>query len=407
MVTSYKMAKCPETVVTFLEDLTSKIYHQAEVEKDILLQRKKLTEGTESSELYPWDIPYYIQQVEKDHHGTSLDNLSAYFSIENCIEGLRLLCTSLFGIQLVQVDFDNGESWASDLKKLELREENGDLIGHLYLDLYPRSNKYYNAAHFQICSGRIKPSSWTQKKPVATAALVCNFNVSRSFALGLSDNCLLNHSEVQILFHEFGHALHSLLSRTELQHLSGTRGELDFIETPAQLMEYFTFDEKFLQLFAKHYVTGASIPTDMVKSLNESRNRFQAIHVQQQILYSMFDQAISGPKFDHVAGVSSVASTDLLRHLEYVHRGFDIEQSNFWHARFTHFINYGSSYYSYLYAKAFAADIWHTCFESDPLSRESGQKYRDEILRWGGAKDPIDMLEAMLGRHMQVSSFSN
>mmetsp|Transcript_5293 Transcript_5293/g.6101 ORF Transcript_5293/g.6101 Transcript_5293/m.6101 type:complete len:150 (+) Transcript_5293:3-452(+) len=142
----------------------------------------------------------------------------------------------------------------------------------------------------------------------------------------------------------------------------------------------------------------------MVKDLKASKSMFQAIHIQQQILFAMFDQSLFGPDFDHSAGVNSEKTNKLITKLEEIYRGFPHEKSNFWHARFTHFVSYGATYYSYSYARAFAADLWHTCFASNPLCRQAGQKYRDEILQWGGVKDPNEMLQGMLGRPLCVDA---
>lgn len=146
-------------------------------------------------------------------------------------------------------------------------------LRYIYLDLYPRANKYNHAAHFTVRCGRRLTNSQSYQIPVV--ALVTNF--SRPAA---NQPSLLTHAELETLFHEFGHAMHSLLSRTEFQHLSGTRAQLDFVETPSHLFEYFAWDHRVVGKFAKHYLTDEPIPEEMMKNLRRSKSMFGAMDAQ-------------------------------------------------------------------------------------------------------------------------------
>ena len=211
---------------------------------------------------------------------------------------------------------------------------------------------------------------------------------------------VISHAQAKTLFHEFGHALQALLSRTGLQHFSGTRGELDFVEAPSQLMEYLCYDARVLPMFARHHTTREPIPAATVAALNEARKAFSALELQQQIAFAVGDQLIFG-------GVAQdkpfheMSDAEVERALERLHaRYLSVPHvpGTCWPARFGHLATYGAAYYSYTYARAFAADLWHTCFEADPLDARVGRRYRQEVLRFGGSKDPKLMLREMLGR---------
>ena len=217
-------------------------------------------------------------------------------------------------------------------------------------------------------------------------ALVSNLSAGRDGSL--------THGEVETLFHEFGHALHSLLSRTKFQHMSGTRASMDFVETPSHLMENFVWDPRFLNIMARHCDTGAPKPNHMIQQLVKSRYEFHAIERRNQIIYAMFDQKLFGKQVDKT-GSTTIQLFDQL-HKDY---GVPHLPGTHWHTRFGHLVTYGAGYYGYLFSQVFATDIWKVCFEENCLSREAGDRFWHQILAHGGAKDPWQMLTDMLGHH--------
>jgi len=407
--TSYRMAGTPEVVHQFLNDVNAEIAPTALEEVRSLEKLKHERERVPAERLQSWDVSYYTEQALRFEHGSLLDEACQFFPLSGCIQGLMQICKELFDLEFQLVAMDPGESWADGVQKLEVRESDGKPAGVLYLDLYNRAGKFGNPAHFQVrCSHLRRPLGYFSEKlgyapseapgteyyRLPTSVLVCNFE---------KGGTLLHHGQVQTLFHEFGHALHSLLSRTEFQHLSGTRGELDFVETPSQLMEYFCFDKRVLKLFALHHRTGEPIPDEIVAALTGARSKFQAMELQQQVMFAACDQVLFGKEEilrsvednPQAASVTLSALQNKYSHIPYV-------EGTFWISRFSHFVNYGAAYYSYTYARAFAADIWHTCFREDPLNRKAGQKLRESIFQHGGSKDPHVMLEEMLGRPTSI-----
>jgi intermediate peptidase len=280
------------------------------------------------------------------------------------------------------------------VRKFTFREhEHGDSMGTMYLDLHPRPGKYTHAAHFTVRCGCLETPPDSPDPPVYQApiiALVCNLSSASS---GLS------HSEVETLFHEFGHALHSLLSRTKFQHLSGTRAAMDFVETPSHLMEHFCWDAQFLKVLAVHPMTGEPLPDHMIHKLQASRHEFASLERQNQILYALFDQMLFG------ASTESLSTRDLFAKL---HKDLSVPYADgtHWHSRFGHLVTYGAGYYGYLYSQVFAGDIWNECFQNDSFSGQAGHDYWHKLLTHGGAKDPTAMLTDLLGRPPKAHFFS-
>jgi len=243
-----------------------------------------------------------------------------------------------------------------------------------------------HAAHFTILSGCMEAlDDATFQLPVV--ALVCN----------LSDSSIMSHSEVKTVFHEFGHVLHSLLSRTTFQHLSGTRAALDFVETPSHLIENFVWDRNFLNKFARHHQTGAVMPEELQNQLIRSRSQFKSINVQNQILYSRLDQALFGKPIPK-------ETTEIFAEL-YQDSNVPYAAGTHWHTRFGHLVTYGAGYYGYLYANVFSSDIWREQFAPNSLSRDAGERLWSEMLGKGGSKDPSEMLKSVLGREPSVESY--
>ena len=371
----------------------------------LLSKTKQQIEG--NATLDPWDINYYSGMIKAHCHQDLNQNVSQYLSISNCINAMQLLVHELFGITMQESKLSLIEQWdvhdntissSTKIRKFQFTGPDDRPLGTMYLDLHPRDNKYNHAAHFTVRCGCAKSPHIHGRNSHATTddeeqyqypiiALVCN----------LSDSVTLSHGEVETLFHEFGHALHSLLSRTKFQHLSGTRTALDFVETPSHLFENFVWDTKFLQLLGRHHSTGEEMPMTMIQQIQQSRYQLASIERQNQILYSLFDQTIFGSP-----GTSNKSSTQLFGEL---HKQLNVPyaEGTHWYTRFGHLVSYGGGYYGYLYSQVFARDIWTQCFQQRSLDRKAGNQLWHKMLRYGGAKDPHMMLNDVLGRSPEIN----
>lgn len=417
---SDKMAETPENVFQFLDMVMQAA--KARYIQDIQLLNKVKSQVEETSDpLQPWDLTFYTGMVKEHMFHQSDDNdsasLSGYFTIDQSIEGMKILVQKLFGIQMKEVPLPDKERWDLDdsmdssltgsrsrIQKFEFFSQDSSPLGTMYFDLYPRSGKYSHAAHFTIRCGKIhNPSSpdSSSEAQLPIVALVCNL----APAYSNSKVAILSHSEVETLFHEFGHGLHSLLSRTSFQHLSGTRAVMDFVETPSHLLEHFVWNKDFLNIIGRHYSSGNNIPEENIENLIRGRYAFKAMEVMNQSVFAKFDQTIHGPP--HLwKGNDNKSTTEIFASLHH-QNGLFYAPGTHWHSRWGHLVTYGAGYYSYLYADIFAADIWNVNFGggSKAFDRESGKRYWDEVLVHGGSKDPNTMLRSVLGREPNAESF--
>lgn len=189
--------------------------------------------------------------------------------------------------------------------------------------------------------------------------------------------------------------MHSLLSHTEFQHLSGTRAQLDFVETPSHLFEYFAWDYRVVSEFAKHYQSNAPIPKQMMEGLKQSKNMFAAMDTQTQCLYALLDLKIFGPQ---PLPFEPSTTTGALKQLQNTTTLVPHVEGTYWHTRFGHLIGYGAGYYSYLYARVFASDIWRARFFDQPLDGSAGERLFEQLMVHGGARDPQEMLRDLIGK---------
>ncbi|KAL1222217.1 Mitochondrial intermediate peptidase [Cardamine amara subsp. amara] len=383
----HNLAKSPKVVTSFLEELSKTVKPKAEEEFIAIRDFKRKKSGNKSAELEPWDETYYTSMMKSSVNDVDTAVVASYFPLPQCIEGLKVLVESLFGATFHTVPLAPGESWHPDVLKLSLHHPDEGDLGYLYLDLYSRKGKYPTCACFAIKGGR-KISETEYQLPLL--ALVCNF--SRD---GDSSVVKLNHSEVEVLFHEFGHALHSLLSRTDYQHFSGSRMAIDLAELPSNLFEYYAWDYRLLKRFARHYSTGEIIPEKLVNSLQGARNMFAATEMQRQVLYALIDQMLFGEQPETGRDVSH-----LVAELKRQHTNWNHVEGTHWHIRFSHLVNYGAGYYTYLYARCFASTIWQSVCEEDSLSLSTGTVLREKFFKHGGAKDPAELLRDVAGNEI-------
>jgi len=266
-----------------------------------------------------------------------------------------------------------GEGWAPDVAKLRaIHAEEGEL-GFVYLDLRPRRGKFTGAAHFVITAGR--------RGAPARVALVASMGAG-------GPNSRLSHAEVEQLFHEGGHALHSLLSRTAYQHLAGTRGAQDTVEVPSTLLERLAWHPQALATWA-HDAAGTPIPGELVRRLRGARAACAAGDALQQARLALMDLALHG------AGGAAPATPADVAQVAMDAMGASEPGA---HLRLFHLVGYGSTYYSYLYGSSLSGAAWDELdMEAAPLSRQAGDRLWAKWLRKGGAADPSSAVKSLLG----------
>ncbi|TPX60897.1 hypothetical protein PhCBS80983_g01423 [Powellomyces hirtus] len=430
-----KMAGTPENVISFLESLSDLHKPRAEVELDRLrsLKATHVAKGA-SRDIQAWDRFYYSQFIAPSaviarpdvladpFHAApptsyKSDPISAYFSVGATFQGLSQLFKSLYGVTLEPATVAPGEVWHSDVRRLDVMHEKDGKIGTIYCDLFSReageSRKYENAAHFTVrCSRRIDDEerfgsayhAGSMKIPGFEKDVVEN-GTKKRYQLPIvvlvtafrrpSDHmpALLNLWEVETLFHEMGHAMHSMLARTDYQHIAGTRVPMDFVEVPSIFMENFAKSPEMLSSFARHYQTGDTVPLDLLRSARAASATTDAFDTQHQLQLSLLDQMYHSP----LALQPGFNSTAVLAESQRLYNVFPPIKDAAWQVQFTHLFSYGATYYSYFWSRRWASRIWRKWFRGrdEQAWKEGGELLRTELLGCGGGRDPWTGLEKL------------
>lgn len=406
---SDKMAGNPENVMRFLNGLLDKTLPGAKKELSVLEQIKRQASGNTAGILQAWDKSYYASQLlyQKRNKTKTAHMLSEYFSVGTVVQGLSRIFDKIYGIRFVPTETKTGETWHHDVRRLDVVSESEGLIGIMYADLFQREGKSPNPAHFTVrCSREIYPdelahmgSSPISKVPtldidgkvfqIPTIALICDFTTPHDLYPSL-----LSYQEVETLFHEMGHAIHSMLGRTSLHNVCGTRCATDFVELPSVFMENFASNPESLALFARHYSSDSPLPYQQLERHLNEQSYFKDVEQYTQIKMAMLDQVLHG---NIAEGIKSgrFNSQKLYDDLENDRPLFPPSPSS-WHGSFGHLFGYGASYYCYLLDRQMADIVWKKLFAKNPLSREAGSKMKNEVLQWGGSRDPWECIAGVL-----------
>lgn len=385
------LAESPDLVLNFLK-LVSKEVRPLAKEDFREMEKMKKEQYRYARDLAPWDVPYFTGQARQSKFSMSGSDLAPYFSLGAVMDGLSSLLRNLYNVSLKVQEPLPGELWTSDVYKLAVMHETEGLLGYIYCDFYERIGKAHQDCHFTIRGGKLLPDG-TYQDPI----VVLHLNLP---APTWSTPSLLTPGMVENLFHEMGHALHSMLARTQYQHVTGTRCSTDFAEVPSILMEFFAMDPRVLRTYARHYKTGEPIPDTLLEKLVASKSVFAASEMQLQTFYSMLDQRYhSEERWD-----STTTTTQILEKVQNEYYGLPYVPNTAWQLRFGHLVGYGAKYYAYLVSRAVASWIWQKYFVDNPFSRDMGEKYRREVLAHGGGKPPRAMVGEFLGREVTAES---
>lgn len=432
MTLTDKMAKSPEAVTQFLDALAAANKPLVKDEINELLELKKgdAKSGNFPNQLNAWDRDYYQHRLLSSLRSKARtpDFLSAYFSLGTVMQGLSRLFNRLYGIRLVPREAAPGETWNDDVRRLDVVDEKEGHIAVIYCDLFSRAGKSPNPAHFTVrCSRRIhddeieEASALAQNAPdlfsnpyeavsdglslnfskrdngnlyqLPTIALICDFTLpQRSININTQRPALLTFREVQTLFHEMGHALHSICGRTSLQNVSGTRCATDFAELPSVLMEHFASAPEVLALYARHWETDMPLDPQRIQDRIALDKKTHASEVEAQILLSMLDQSYHGTLPVELGATDGAPfdSTKVYRDVWNKYSAIPEPAGTKWQGFFGHLFGYGATYYAYLFDRAIAGKIWKDVFQRTQMGAvdpAQGELFREEVLRHGGGRD--------------------
>jgi intermediate peptidase len=413
---SDKMAKSPESVTSFLDGLAqvNAPHVREEMQQLLALKQADAHLSSTSSTLNAWDREFYTQKLLNANRSRARtpDVLSAYFSLGTVFQGLSRLFHRLYGIRLVPRETHPGETWNDSVRRLDVIDDHEGHIAVIYADLFERAGKSPNPAHFTLrCSRRISDEEMQEAADISsqssspfntateavndglavshnprdgnalyqlpTIALICDFALPPK---GSTRPSLLTFRELTTLFHEMGHALHSICGRTALQNVSGTRCATDFAELPSVLHENFASAPEVLALYARHWETDVPLDPSRIAERVDVDRRMQGAETESQILLAMLDQRY------HSAGFSG-DSKAVYHEVWKEYAMLEEPRGTSWQGFFGHLFGYGATYYSYLFDRAIAGKIWREVFEGDATKEGAGERYREEVLKWGGGRD--------------------
>ncbi|MFA9390551.1 MAG: M3 family metallopeptidase [Prolixibacteraceae bacterium] len=383
-----RMAQSPKKVHQFLSELHRASSKHAHLEID---EVKKLAEQLgQNDELMPWDLSYYSEKLKERQYSIDENMVKSYFKLENVIEGVFGLATTLYGITFHKVD--HIETYHNEVSTFEVYDEDKKLVSILYTDFHPRESKQSGAwmTEFRAQSN----VNGQMKRP--HISICCNFTQPTA-----NKPSLLTFSEVTTLLHEFGHAIHGMLANTTYPSLSGTNVYQDFVELPSQLMENWGTELEWLQKFAFHYKTGEPIPQELLQQLIKARNFQSGYLSERQLTFALLDMAwheIEAPCRKDIDAFEKEACT-LTQYLPVV-EGTCISTT------FSHIFSgsYAAGYYGYKWAEVLDADAFSAFKAKGIFNSEIANRFKTELLEKGGTVHPMKLYLNFRGQEPKLDA---
>ncbi len=383
------MAHTPANVYDLLNRLRDAYYEPMKQELATLSAFASEMEGQEIT-LAPWDYSYYSTKYKAANYDFDEEALRPYFELSHVVKGVFGLATRLYGLQFTVND--SIEVYHPDVKAYDVTNEAGEFIGVLYTDFFPRPSKRPGAWMTNF-SEQFVDNAGVDHRPLVS--IVMNFTKPTS-----ETPSLLTPYEVETFMHEFGHALHGLLSRVHYQTLSGTSVLHDFVELPSQFNENFLTEKEFLDSFAFHYITGEAVPEELINKLKAQAQYGAAYACMRQLTFGFLDMAwhtTTAPVEDPIA-FENAAIADV--------QTFEPIEGTMISPTFSHIFSggYAAGYYGYKWAEVLDADAFSLFRENGIFDRATADSFRTNILERGGSEDPAELYRCFRGRDPQIDA---
>ena len=382
-ITADKMMKSGDNAAAFIARVVKIARPRAERDYQELLARKaKDFKAVDLVEDYEKD--YYANKVKAESYAFDAQDARPYFAYPAVEKGLLDITGEIFDLTYTVVA--DAELWHPSVKAFDVSRA-GKKLGRVYLDMHPRAGKYKHAAQFTKTTG-------VKGVQLPEGALVCNFpNPADGPAL-------MEHRDVVVMFHEFGHLMHNLLGGDQRWiEQSGVATEWDFVEAPSQVLEEWAWSHETLARFAVHYQTGAAIPAELVARMRRAKQFGIGIFTLQQMFYASVSLEFhrSDPATLDMGAESERLQTELtpFRHVYGTH----------FHTSFGHLAGYSAIYYTYMWSLVIAKDLLAPLLQHGLMNKQWTHRYRDAILVPGGTRDAADLVEDFLGRKFSYAAF--
>jgi oligopeptidase A len=389
LVTEERMAKTGAEARRFVEDLTQKSRPAFERERAELLAFRRELEGPDAPALAPWDVGYYSEKLKRARYAFDDEALRPYFSFESVLDGAFRLAERLFDVRIAPAA---GRSvWHESVRTFQLFDASGRELGLFYVDPYPRDSKRGGAWMHGLVAA---------VPPARHLAVFCA-NVAPPAG---GKPSLLTHRDAETIFHEFGHLLHHCLSSVGVRSLAGTRVVQDFVELPSQIMENWCSEREGLNLFARHFETGAPIPDALLAGFKAARTFRAATMQMRQLGFAAVDLALH-MDFD------PARDGDPLAYGNRILAGYAAAElppdygmlASFLHL-FSHPVGYAAGYYSYKWAEVLDADAFGRFRAEGVLSPVVGRDFRTHVLSRGDSDDPMRLFVDFMGREPRMEA---
>ncbi len=380
-----RMAKTPEKVSSFLNELLEKAKPAAQKEFENLQKFAKEIDGID--QLEKWDGAYYSEKLKQKLFDLDDEKLKPYFKLENVINGVFTVAQKLYGLHFEEIT--TIDKYHQDVLTYKVVDDQGNLVSIFYADFFPRAGKRNGAWMTSFKPQYVKNGENSRPH----ISIVCNFTKPTK-----SKPSLLTFNEVTTLFHEFGHALHGMLANTTYPSLSGTSVFWDFVELPSQVLENWCYEKEALELFATHYETGDVIPMELIEKIKASATFHEGMQTLRQLSFGLLDMSWHG--------INPTTITDVKAHeveaFENTKLYPDVAE-NCMSTSFSHIFQggYSSGYYSYKWAEVLDADAFEYFKEAGIFNKDVAKKFKDNVLSQGGIEDPMILYKRFRGQEPQ------
>ena len=403
LTTVRRMAGSGAKALSFIENMHDKVKPKFLEEQKTLRQFKAKQTGKPVAKLDPWDRSYYAEKLRKEQYDFDGEALRPYYSAENVFKGMFDIYSKLYNISITErptsyIEPGSGktapqgtvEVWNDDVRFFDIKDNStGELLGSFYMDWYPRATKRGGAWMSPFSHGL--PAMNGQPRIPHIGSI--NGNITPPAG---DQPALLNHLDVETVFHEFGHLLHLMLSDVDVKALAGTSVAWDFVELPSQINENWTWEREPIDIFARHYKTGEKLPEDLYKKMIAARNFMSASMAMAQCGVAKFDLELH-MNYDKYKGrgIDEIDSEVLADYRpDYSEQGPSLMRS------LTHVFSggYSAGYYSYKWAEALEADAFSRFLKEGVLNPKVGADFRRTILSKGDSKPAAELYRDFMGR---------
>jgi len=380
------MAKTPDKVMSFLSQLWEPALAKAKME-EAEIKQMMVSEGFKT-EVQPYDWRYYSEKIRKEKFDLDEQELRPYFSLDVVTTGVFMVCEKLYGLKFKELK--NVPAYHADVTVWEVMEKDGTHLGLLYMDFYPRASKRGGAWMTSY-----RPQKTVNGKRIAPViSIVCNFSKPTADA-----PALFTFDEVSTYFHEFGHALHGLLSNVTYKSLAGTSVPRDFVELPSQVMENWASDPEVLKMYAKHYKTGEVIPDALIQKLENAGTYGQGFATVEYLASTYLDMdfhTITAP----ISGTADSFEVNSMKNIGLISSIIPRHRANY----FSHVFSggYSAGYYSYIWSGVLDTDAFDQFKKTSLFNPAKADSFRKNVLERGGTEEPMDLYKKFRGAEPSI-----